>query len=68
METTTKYYKQQSAKSELLEICSHGAHGWLKCAQVLKQGGIPGVTAWSEDHLGHKKNSTVPRHRSKEAS
>ena len=55
METTAKYYKQWSTKSELLEVCYHRRHAWLEGAQVAKQGGIPGVTTWSEDPLGRKK-------------
>lgn len=33
MEATTKYYKEWSAKYELLEVCYHGRHDWLKGAQ-----------------------------------
>ena len=45
MEAIAKYYKQWSAKSELVEVCYSGGIAWLKGAQVAKQGGIPGVTA-----------------------
>lgn len=55
MEVTTKYYKQQSTIPELLEVHYHGRCAWLKGAQVMKQGGVPGGTPWSEDPLVHKK-------------
>lgn len=47
-EITAKYYKQQSEKSELSEVCYSGGHAWLKGGQVEKQGGISSMTAWSD--------------------
>ena len=43
MEAIAKCYKQWSIKSELLEVCYHGRHTWLKDAQAVKQGGVLGV-------------------------
>jgi len=68
-----KYYKQRSAKLELIELYQSAVCPWLKCAQV-KQGGIPGVTVWSQDPRGSQEEwmepecSRVPRHRIGEAS
>lgn len=36
METTERYYKQQSAKPEVLEVCHHPGGTWLRVAQVGK--------------------------------
>lgn len=55
-EATVNYYRQWSATLELLEVCYSGGCAWLKGAQAVKWGGIPGVTPWFEDPLGHKKN------------
>lgn len=55
-EVTTKYYKQQSTKSELLEVCYSGVHLWLKGAQAAKWAGIPDGTAWYRDPWDHKRN------------
>ena len=44
MDATTKYYRQWSAKSELLQVCYHGGCAWLNGVLVAKWGGIPGVT------------------------
>lgn len=55
-ETTAKCYKQWSAKLELLEICYNGGHLWLNSVLVEERDRIPGVTFWSEDFLGLKKN------------
>lgn len=51
-----KVFKQQSSKSELLEFHYCGVCLWLKGAQVVKQGRMPGVTGWSEDSLGCRRN------------
>lgn len=51
-ESTTKYYKQWSVKSEFTEVCYHGACACLKGAWVARWRGIPGVTGRSEDPLG----------------
>lgn len=55
-ELPTKYYKQWGTKSDHLKVQYHEGCAWLKGAQVVKWGGIPGVTPWFEDPLGHKKN------------
>lgn len=55
MDTTTKYYKQGSGKSELSEVYYCGGHAWLKGAQVANWSGVPGVTACTEGSLGLKK-------------
>lgn len=44
-----KCHKQQSATSELLEVC-------LKGTQEVKQGRTPGRRAGSPNPWGHKKN------------
>lgn len=51
-----KYYKQQSTKSGLLEICSSARGPWLKDSQLSDWGGIWGGRAWSQDSQGHRKN------------
>lgn len=43
MDTTTKYYKHQCPKSEILEAHHHESHAWLKGAQVGKQSTDLGV-------------------------
>ena len=55
-EVTTKYYKQQSTKPELLKVCYSEGHHWIKGAEVAKQGGILHGKAWSQDPRGQKKN------------
>lgn len=53
-EATAKYYKrvQIGTFRSMLSLGICLAEG----AQVVKWGGIPGVTAWSRDPLGHKKS------------
>lgn len=41
LEATAKYYKQNSTKSELLEVCYHQERAWLTRAQVAKGGQNP---------------------------
>ena len=50
-EANTKYYKQRSAQSELLEV--RDLQTYRRPAMV-KWDGIPVVTVWSKDNLGHK--------------
>jgi len=70
MEITARYYKQQSTRSEVLEVHHCQVVPGLK---VLKWGRGAETwewTVWSEDPLGHKRNGwhqrvcIVSRHRS----
>jgi len=56
MAAIARYWKMQSTKSEPLEVCYYLECTWLKGTQVAKMGGIPGMTVWSEEPLGHRKN------------
>lgn len=68
-EATTKYYKQQSTKSELLEVCYSGGlkvHRWRSGleSQMGQLGiGIPGIIKGT----GVPKCGRLPRHKSGEA-
>ena len=39
MEVTVRYYKQWSAKSEVLEVCHHWGCAWLRGAPAENEGG-----------------------------
>lgn len=56
MEATAKYYKQWGAKSELIQVPLTEGCAWLNGAQMATWGRIPGVTVWSKDPMGPKKD------------
>ena len=58
-EATTKYYKQESTKSELLEDFYSRGCVWPKGTQMAKWDRIPDVTALSEGPLSCKNQCHI---------
>ena len=66
-EAAAKYYKQQSAKLELLEVCYSGIHPGLKVLKWQKRVESQ-VLQYSQDPQGHKKNGSASVWQSSQAS
>ena len=55
MEATVNYYKQQTTRSDFLEVRYCGGNAWLKGVQMALQGKIPGERMQCVDTLGRRQ-------------